>query len=115
MSLLLASAIPFREEASASTTMVLFAFGITALVLGLFVVVAVIGRKRGWWARWSIPAAPSGQASEPLVIEQVLPVSRETRVYVLRRGNERWLLSESARSTSLTPVAVVIAAQGGAP
>lgn len=115
MSLLLASAIPFREEASASTTMVLFAFGITALVLGLFVVVAVIGRKQGWWTRWSIPVTPSGQASEPLVVEQMLPLSRETRVYVLRRGNERWLLSESARATSFAPVTTEIAGPGDSP
>jgi len=115
MSLLLASAIPFREEASTSTTMVLFAFGVTAAVLGLFVVVAVIGRNRGWWKRWSIPAASSGHASEPLVVEQMLPLSRETRVYVLRRGNERWLLSESARSTSFTSIAPVLTGPRDAP
>ena len=101
MSDMLATAIPFRQQQATDVESIALALGVTALVLVAFVAAAWIGRQRGWWRRWSV--APSAIADETtLVVEQVLPVSRETRVFVLRRGDQRWLLSESSRATAWT-------------
>lgn len=103
MSAMLATAIPFRQQQSTDVESVALALGVTALVLVAFVAAAWIGRQRGWWRRWS--AAPSAvSADAAVVIEQVLSVSRETRIFVLRRGDQRWLLSESTRATAWTTV-----------
>jgi len=103
MSDMLATAIPFRQQQATDVESIALALGVTALVLVAFVAAAWIGRQRGWWRRWSV--APSAVADDSgLVVEQVLSVSRETRVFVLRRGEERWLLAESARSTAWTTV-----------
>jgi hypothetical protein len=100
---MLATAIPFRQQQATDVELIALALGVTALVLVAFVAAAWVGRQRGWWRRWSV--APSAIADEaPLVVEQVLPVSRETRVFVLRHGDRRWLLSESARTTAWTTV-----------
>lgn len=103
MSAMLATAIPFRQQQSTDVESVALALGVTALVLVAFVAAAWIGRQRGWWRRWSVaPAAVSDDAA--LVVEQVVSVSRETRVFVLRRGDQRWLLSESSRATAWSTV-----------
>ena len=96
---MLATAIPFRQQQATDVESVALALGVTALVLVAFVAAAWLGRQRGWWRRWSV--APSAVADDSaLVVEQVLSISRETRVFVLRRGHQRWLLSESARATA---------------
>jgi len=103
MSGMLATAIPFRQQQSTDVESIALALGVTAMVLVAFVAAAWIGRQRGWWRRWSI--APSGVADDAaLVVEQVISVSRETRVFVLRRGDQRWLLSESSRVTAWSTI-----------
>lgn len=103
MSDMLATAIPFRQQQATEIESIAVALGVTALVLVAFVAAAWIGRQRGWWRRWSV--APSAVADDSaLVVEQVLSISRETRVFVVRRGDQRWLLSESARATAWTTV-----------
>lgn len=103
MSDMLATAIPFRQQQATDVESIAVALGVTALVLVAFVAAAWIGRQRGWWRRWSV--APSAVADDSaLVVEQVLSISRETRVFVLRRGDQRWLLSESSRATAWSTV-----------
>jgi hypothetical protein len=102
MSGMLATGIPFRHQSSTDLESVALALGVTAVVLVAFVVVAWLGRQRGWWRRWSVATALSPNDPD-VVVEQVIVVSRETRVFVLRRGEQRWLLSESSRSTAWSP------------
>lgn len=103
MSDMLATAIPFRQQQATDVESIAVALGVTALVLVAFVAAAWIGRQRGWWLRWSVE--PSAVADDSaLVVEQVLSISRETRVFVLRRGDQRWLLSEGSRTTAWTTV-----------
>ena len=103
MSVMLATAIPFRQQQATDVESIALALGATALALVAFVAAAWIGRQRGWWRRWSVaPSAVGDDAT--LVVEQVLSVSRETRVFVLRRGDQRWLLSESSRATGWSTI-----------
>lgn len=102
MSGMFATAIPFRQPRATDLESIALALGVTAAVLVAFVALAWIGRQRGWWQRWSVAPSLGGDESA-LVVEQVLSVSRETRVFVLRRGGQRWLLSESSRATAWAP------------
>jgi hypothetical protein len=99
-----ASVIPFRQPQATEIETIVLAFAVTAVVLAAFVAAAWLGRRHGWWRRWSIAAADAAPDAATLVVEQLVPVSRDTRVFVLRRGNQRWLLSESTRATAWTGV-----------
>jgi hypothetical protein len=99
-----AEAIPFRKTGGVSGPEVFSSFAITLLLLGAVAVAAWHARRKGWLNRWLALPNTAESGKRRLAVLEVLPLSRNTRLFLVRQGEQELLVVEStAGAVQLRP------------
>ena len=96
--------IPFRQT-SASAPQDLFGVLVaTTLLLVLVAASLWFAKKKGWLVRWMAANVVAGQPGKPFRVENSVRLSRNTVLYRVEHGMDRYLIVESDRNINITRV-----------
>ena len=94
--------IPYRAETAVSAGQLTSVLLVTVLLLGIFLVLALYAKKRGWLQKLMPASAVRPAGTQWRLYVQAQRISRLTTVYKVEDGARAWLIVESAGQVSVS-------------